>query len=159
MQLPDIPQVQYVAKTAWNKTYRDIIPNEIQEKFLNEAYSNDMLKHRMEHSLMLVAEVNHTIIGFSNFSSILEKKEAELLAIYLLPSYQRNGMGSALLQAGMKELKDVERLYVNVETENIIGYSFYQAYGFLVIDEFNDWFEGHMLKTTRMCMTVDSKSN
>ncbi len=29
MQLPDIPQVQYVAKTAWNKTYIGIIPNKI----------------------------------------------------------------------------------------------------------------------------------
>ncbi len=111
----------------------------------------------MEHSLMLVAEVNHKIIGFANFSSIMEKKEAELLAIYLLPGYQRHGMGSALLQAGIKELKNVERLYVNVETKNKIGYNFYQAYGFLVIDEFNDWFEGHMLKTTRMCLTVDSR--
>lgn len=32
MQLEDIPQVQHVAKTSWNHTYRGIIPIEIQEK-------------------------------------------------------------------------------------------------------------------------------
>lgn len=37
----DIKQVQDVAKISWNATYEGIIPVEIQENFLNGAYSDD----------------------------------------------------------------------------------------------------------------------
>lgn len=43
----DIRDVQQVAKTSWNHTYQGIIPEAIQERFLNSAYSSDMLNRRL----------------------------------------------------------------------------------------------------------------
>ncbi|MDT2048516.1 GNAT family N-acetyltransferase [Bacillus sp. 1780r2a1] len=150
----DIAGVQHVAKTSWNDTYNGIIPQKIQDAFLSQAYSEDMLKFRMEHSPLLIAEEKGKIVGFINTSLTNENGEAELLAIYLLPNYQRKGIGKALLQEGILILKNVQRLFVNVESDNQKGHNFYAKRGFQVIDVFNDDFDGHTLNTTKMLLNI-----
>ncbi|MGG2015494.1 N-acetyltransferase family protein [Bacillus sp. S10(2024)] len=154
MKEEDIPSVQYVAKTSWNDTYKDIIPVAVQEKFLEHAYSYGMMKHRLQHSHLFVGEVDGNIVGFVNFSPIKYQNEAELGAIYLLAAYRGNGIGTALLRKGITILEGVKKIYINVESENKIGKAFYTAKGFAVVDAFEDDFDGHMLKTLRMVLHV-----
>lgn len=154
MHVEDIPQVQDVAKKSWNATYEGIIPFEIQEKFLKVAYNNDRMKQRLERSFLFVAEIDSNVVGFANFSPVNDEGKAELGAIYLYPEYQGKGIGSALLQKGINELEGVEEIYINVERDNEIGKSFYDAKGFQVLKEFDDDFEGHTLKTVRMVLNV-----
>lgn len=154
MKEEDIPSVQYVAKTSWNDTYKDIIPAPVQEKFLGHAYSSDMMKQRLQHSHLFVGEVDGKVIGFANFSPIKHQDEAELGAIYLLPTYQGSGIGTALLHKGITMLKGVKKIYINVESENKTGKTFYTAKGFAVVDAFEEDFDGHMLKTLRMVLHV-----
>lgn len=150
MEIKDIPQVQYVAKTSWNTTYEGIIPLAIQAKFILVAYSDDMMHRRLNHSLMLVAETDDRVVGFANFSPVREGGDVELSAIYLLEEYQGNGIGTSLLQEGIKKLNLAKALFIHVEKENQIGRNFYTAKGFQVIKEFDDDFDGHILKTVRM---------
>jgi len=154
MQLKDIEQVQQVAKTSWNETYKNIIPFQIQENFLKIAYSNEMLQKRLENSLFLVSEIQQEIVGFASFSNISEQGKVELTAIYFAPSYQGKGMGSALLQLGIESLSGVKEILVDVEQENAIGLRFYQAKGFKVVEEYDDVFDGHILKTVRLVLKV-----
>lgn len=154
MHVEDIPQVQDVAKKSWNATYEGIIPFEIQEKFLKVAYNNDRMKQRLERSFLFVAEIDSNVVGFANFSPVNDEGKAELGAIYLYPEYQGKGIGSALLQKGINELEGVVEIYINVERDNEIGKSFYDAKGFQVLKEFDDDFEGHTLKTVRMVLNV-----
>ena len=143
-----------MAKKSWNATYEGIIPFEIQEKFLKVAYNNDRMKQRLERSFLFVAEIDSIVVGFANFSPVNDEGKAELGAIYLYPEYQGKGIGSALLQKGINELEGVEEIYINVERDNEIGKSFYDAKGFQVLKEFDDDFEGHILKTVRMVLNV-----
>ncbi|BAK17999.1 histone acetyltransferase HPA2 [Solibacillus silvestris StLB046] len=154
MHVEDIPQVQDVAKKSWNATYEGIIPFEIQEKFLKVAYNNDRMKQRLERSFLFVAEIDSNVVGFANFSPVNDEGKAELGAIYLYPEYQGKGIGSALLQKGINELEGIVEIYINVERDNEIGKSFYDAKGFQVLKEFDDDFEGHILKTVRMVLNV-----
>lgn len=148
MKPVDIKQVQDVAITTWKATYEGIIPLEIQENFLKFAYNNERMKQRLERSIILVAEVNDKVVGFANFSPInKEDRKVELSAIYLYP-------GSALLQEGIKVLDNVNEIYINVEKDNKIGRIFYEAKGFEVVKEFDDDFDGHILKTVRMVLKV-----
>ncbi|MBM7661065.1 ribosomal protein S18 acetylase RimI-like enzyme [Bacillus mesophilus] len=156
MKLEDIKQVQDVAKTSWNSTYAGIIPSEIQEQFLRFAYNEEQMKQRLERSFLFVAEVESEVVGFANFSKVKENGTAELGAIYLYPEYQNKGIGSALLQEGIKELKGVKEIYINVERDNNIGKTFYEAKGFMVVKEFDDDFEGHILKTVRMVLQLQN---
>lgn len=78
----------------------------------------------------------------------------ELVAIYLYPDYQGIGIGSAFLKEGMKHLKDVKEIQLNVEKDNHIGRQFYEAKGFSVISEYQEDFAGHVLNTMRMALKM-----
>ncbi|MGM7680770.1 GNAT family N-acetyltransferase [Cytobacillus sp. Hm23] len=155
MQLEDIKQVQDVAKITWNATYEGIIPLEVQENFLHSAYNDERMKQRLERSTLFVAEIEGRVVGFANFSPVREDGKVELgaiYAIYLYPEQQGKGIGSVLLQKGIESLDGVNEIYINVERDNKIGKTFYEAKGFEVVKEFDDDFDGHILKTVRMVL-------
>lgn len=154
MEKKDINQVQEVARTSWNTTYEGIIPLEIQESFLTSAYSDEMMLKRLEVSSLYVAEKNGKIVGFANFSPVKEEGEVELGAIYLYKEYQGEGIGTALLQEGIKELNGARSVYISVEKENETGTNFYRAKGFTVVSEFDDDLEGHITKMYRMVLSL-----
>ncbi|SHG18230.1 GNAT family N-acetyltransferase [Ornithinibacillus halophilus] len=153
----DKKQVQDVATSSWHSTYEGIIPIEVQDNFLNAAYSDENMKYRIENSLLLVAEAEGKVVGFANFSPVNKEGQAELGAIYLKPDAQGKGIGTALLQHGINSLEDVKEIYINVERDNEIGKTFYEAKGFNVVKEFDDEFDGHILKTLRMVLKVNRK--
>ncbi|MGE7910352.1 N-acetyltransferase family protein [Lysinibacillus xylanilyticus] len=149
MEKNDIIFVQEIAKKSWHQTYEGIIPNEIQDRFIEAAYSSDRLLSRLENSLFLVAILEESIVGFANFSKVVDG-EAELYSIYLLHETQGKGIGTALLQEGINLLPDLTSLLVSVEKENTIGMNFYQAKGFKKLGEFDELFDGHLLKTVKL---------
>ena len=154
MKQEDIHAVQSVAKIAWHDTYESIIPREIQDRFLDEAYSDEKMKYRLENTHLFVAEEEGEVIGFANFSPVRLQNEAELGAIYLLPNQQGKGVGSALLQKGLTALKGIRKLYIHVEAANEKGKRFYESKGFAQLEEFEEDFEGHMMQTVRMVLYV-----
>lgn len=154
MTQEDIKQVQEVAKKSWNSTYEGIIPMEIKERFLDTAYNDEMMLRRYKKSIVLVAKHDGIVLGFANFSTVSNDGKSELAAIYLLPQYQRKGIGSSLLQEGISILDGVKEVFINVEKENNLGRKFYEAKGFTIVNEFDDNFDGHILKTVRMTLKV-----
>ena len=150
----DIKQVQDVAKKSWNATYEGIIPRSVQGNFLNAAYSDEMMDKRLKASFIFVAEMENRIVGFASFTPVNDERQSELSAIYLYPNSQGKGIGTALLQKGIEELENIKEIQIDVEKENIIGKKFYEAKGFKTIKEYDDNFDGHILKTVRMCLTV-----
>lgn len=155
MEKEDIHAVQQVAKISWHDTYRGVIPFDIQERFLTSAYSNESLKRRLLNSFIFIAEVDQQVVGFANFSPIHQDGSTELGAIYLLPEYQGQGIGTALLMHGINTLA-AEAVYIYVEKNNQIGRSFYKARGFKKLSEFNDSLFGHEVETIKMCWTSGS---
>ncbi|SEC40732.1 GNAT family N-acetyltransferase [Paenibacillus sp. GP183] len=155
MIVDDIPMLQQVAKTTWNKTYEGIIPSHIQEAFLQRNYSETAMKNRMDRSVVFVADIAGKIKGFANFFRSKEHvEEAELGAIYILPEKQSQGIGSQLLNAGIEELSGIKSLFVVVERENTIGKRFYASKGFVTLNEFEEQLDGHTLKSLKMVLKV-----
>lgn len=150
----DIAQVQQIAEVSWHDTYEGIIPLAIQEKFLKSAYNDEMMHRRLVGSFMYVSEIEEKVVGFANYTPVSEDGKVELSAIYLDPVYQGKGMGTALLQAGIQNIAGVKEVFIDVEKENEIGTTFYNAKGFEVVSEFDDDFDGHILKTVRMVLKV-----
>ncbi|CEA00264.1 Protease synthase and sporulation negative regulatory protein PAI 1 [Metalysinibacillus saudimassiliensis] len=154
MKKEDTKQVQDVAQKSWHSTYEGIIPRNIQENFLKVAYSDEMMEKRLNESLIFVAVMENKIVGFANFTTVNNAGQAELSAIYLYPNHQGKGIGTALLHRGIDVLENAKEIYIDVEKENNSGITFYQAKGCKVIKEYEDNFDGHMLQTIRMCLTV-----
>ena len=150
----DIKQIQSIAKKSWNVTYEGIIPETIQNNFLLMAYSDEMMKHRLNHSFMYVAETDSELAGFVNFTPVDEKGLSELSAIYLDPDLQNRGIGTALLNEGIHNIEGLKEIRLEVEKENKIGMSFYKAKGFDVVEEYDEDFDGHNLKTVIMKLDI-----
>ncbi|WP_246079367.1 GNAT family N-acetyltransferase [Paenibacillus piri] len=135
----DIAEKQMVAKITWDQTYRGIIPQQIQDDFLQKNYSDIAMKNRIERSVLLVAVIDGMVNGFANFSpSKQNAEEAELGAIYIFPEAQSQGIGGKLMNKGIEELSGIKRLFVVVEKENIIGRRFYNSKGFVFVNEFEE---------------------
>lgn len=145
----DITSVQEIAKISWNDTYAGIIPSTVQQSFLDKSYSTPMMEMRLKRTIILLAEHEGQPIGFANFTKVDEDGDAELIAIYLKPEFQRSGYGKQLLNSGLSYLLNGNHLFVYVESENKKGRNFYEANGFEFLEEFEELFEGHPLQTAK----------
>jgi ribosomal protein S18 acetylase RimI-like enzyme len=154
MHYEDTKPVQSIAKTTWNATYEGIIPLEVQNNFLKSNYSDESMIQRIERSIVYVAEVEGKVVGFANYSTVRDGGKVELAAIYLYPEFQGKGIGTALIQQAVKELKGIKEIYINVEKDNKIGMNFYEAKGFEIVKESDLEFDGHILKQVRMVKKV-----
>ncbi|WP_271853571.1 GNAT family N-acetyltransferase [Planococcus maritimus] len=154
----DIESVREIAHISWNDTYEGIIPSPIQQKFLEQSYSTPMLEMRMERTILLLAEQDGQAVGFANFTKVDEDGDAELIAMYMKPEHQRSGFGKQLLSDGLSRLKGGQQLFVYVESDNQKGRNFYEANGFLLLEEFEELFEGHPLQTAKYVFDLSSQA-
>lgn len=145
----DILSVQEIAKVSWNDTYAGIIPATIQESFLDKSYSTPMMEMRLKRTILLLAEHEGQPVGFANFTKVDEDGDAELIAIYMKPEFQRSGYGKQLFNSGLSYLANGNQLFVYVESENTKGRNFYETNGFKFLEEFEELFEGHPLQTAK----------
>jgi len=150
--LEDIEEITTVARLTWAQTYQDIIPYEVQDQFINIAYSPERLVQRITNSSFYTAHINDTVVGFINYSKISEADEnnVELVALYVLPENQGQGVGSKLLLKIYDDATAGTTIFCNVEKENIRGVSFYKSKGFSVESCFQEDLFGHTLETFRM---------
>lgn len=148
----DLKSIQTIASKSWNDTYQGLIPEDIQSRFLSEAYSDKMMPVRLEKTLLLVAEQGGELVGFANASG--KEGAAYLHAIYLLPKAKGSGIGTQLLEHLIAELGPVHEIHVEVEKGNKSGETFYAAKGFKEIEVFEEDLYGHTLTTRKMVLSV-----
>ncbi|MFB9860100.1 GNAT family N-acetyltransferase [Salinicoccus siamensis] len=154
MTSSDIEAVQETATASWHAVYEGIIPLDIQNRFLDLAYSTDMMHHKLTQSHMFAAEEDGRVIGFAEFTPPDADGKTMLNAIYLHPDAQNKGIGTLLLEHGVEQIEDMTTIYVEVEKENMIGRRFYDTKGFRMVKEYDDDFDGHILKTVLMSRDI-----
>ena len=133
--------IESVARCTWNTTYASIILPELQERLLGRNYSSDALEEAItqKHSWFFVATVREEVIGYAQFvMREREDRSGELSRIYVLPKWQREGIGALLLAKGLASLaqEGIVHLFVIVEKDNPIGRRFYEKHGFHQVKEF-----------------------
>jgi ribosomal protein S18 acetylase RimI-like enzyme len=149
MTSKDIEHVQRIVRDTWRETYYGIIPEELQTNFLEHAYSDMMLMMRMEKTAMLIAEREGVPIGFANITKVDEDGDAELTAMYILPTHQHSGYGKKLFHNALSTLKSASQVFVYVDGKNESGRAFYEKQGFQLLDVFDETFEGHPVETAQ----------
>ncbi len=101
--LSDYRGIGKVHVDSWISTYTGIMPDVVLEKLSYERSSNKWkvnIGNSIENPIevLLVAEVNDNIIGFCcgglNRDSYYTEFQCELSAIYILDSFQEQGIGA-----------------------------------------------------------------
>jgi ribosomal protein S18 acetylase RimI-like enzyme len=136
MGVRDLHVVQEVARITWAETYRGMIPDDERTSFVERAYSEEALTLRMETGVFLVAVRGGEVVGFADFAPTPGRPgEVELAAIYVLPAMQGRGIGSRLLESGIRRFASAGSLTLRVARDNLGGRRFYEARGFRVVGE------------------------
>jgi len=147
----DVREIQNVARTTWDHTYRESIPESVRAEFVSQAYSGYVLRQRMESNVFLVAAEGEEILGFADFRSLSET-EVELSAIYVLPEMQGRGIGERLLEEGIGRFPPRTSFVLRVERDNGRAQRFYEAHGFIRAGQHKDAFYGHEVHEVEMVL-------
>lgn len=106
----DAYAITLLGDQAWKNDYYDILPNGI----LNEMVKNldARVKHLqdqiLENNRVFVAVDNEKLVGYIFYAKAqnnLYTAAAEIRDIYILPEYQRKGIGTELFNVSVEELK------------------------------------------------------
>ena len=154
----DVRGIQHVVRTTWEHTYRKSIPEDVREEFVSQAYSTDLLRHRMEANVFLVALHNESVVGFADFRS-RSSTEVELAAIYVLPEMQGRGIGSRLLRAGTGKIPLSTSLALRVERDNARAQRFYEAHGFRHAGDHAVEICGHVVHVVEMILHLPDSTS
>lgn len=94
----------------------------------NEAAYSEAI--RSDHAFVMVATEDDNIAGFAVY--YLTPPECELPDIVVSERYRRRGLGKALLQESMKELKSrgIDTIYLEVRVSNMPARTLYTHIGF-----------------------------
>jgi GNAT superfamily N-acetyltransferase len=152
-----VPEIQEVARATWDDAYRGIIPEEVRAEFIKRAYSRASLLRRIDDGVFLVAVTNERIVGFADFHPS-SADDVELAAIYVLPGMQGRGIGTRLLEAGIRRFPSAGKVTLRVERENAPARRFYEDRGFVPGSHHTERFFGHELHEVEMALEVGKTS-
>jgi ribosomal protein S18 acetylase RimI-like enzyme len=137
-KVKDIKDIQDVFYKTWLATYPNkpfgVTVMDIEEKY-KDRFSKKAIEKRKkdivdvsENKLFLVAKDNNKVIGVCKLKK--EKIYNELCAIYILPKYQRKGIGKRFWNKTLEFFKDEKDIVVKVAIYNNKAINFYKKIGF-----------------------------
>ena len=154
----DAEAIENVARVTWDSAYADIILPENRERLLGRWYNPDALRDSIGQGPLwfYVALAGGVLVGFSQFV-IRQDKRGQLARIYVLPGWQRRGIGTLLLEEGLKALaqQGVHEVVVQVEKENRIGKAFYEKKAFRSSREFSMELPEQRLVLEELVLQID----
>lgn len=128
-RLMDAEAIKIIASLAWKEAYSELIPEDIQNKHIEEVYSIENIKDQIRNIEVIVALRDDYIVGFAAFE--FQDDQTFLRSIYVLPQHQKQGVGSELLDSIERRSKRRGSLVVlELENGNRAGESFYKRLGF-----------------------------
>ena len=146
--MADCPAIARVHVQSWRESFSGIVPQVFLDKMsvekrtraFEQGFSAALYK-------MYVAETpDYGIVGFADFGEPREKVngyEGELYAIYLLPEFQRRGIGRRLFQLGADYLSKTGKRSMYLMTLEISPYrAFYEKLGGRIIGKMPVEIEG-----------------
>ena len=125
----EIKEKAYVHWKTWHDTYTG---------HLNQDYLDRLTLERCEDLAarwtkgMLVAKIDDKVVGFIGAGEPYDESSdtAEIFALYVLPEYQRMGIGTRLMDHGLERLKKYPSIGLWVLYDNQKAIDFYEGYGF-----------------------------
>ncbi|HZP97591.1 MAG TPA: GNAT family N-acetyltransferase [Candidatus Limnocylindria bacterium] len=131
----DAEAIERVRTDTWRATYRDLLPDAVLDRLgYDGARRRQGMATMPAERFALVAEHDGEVVGFCYGGPSRADDAAhpgEIYAIYVLPSHQGHGHGSALMRAGAREAlaRGWRGLLVWVLRDNRPSREFYERMG------------------------------
>ena len=140
MKSDDFPSVRELYYRSWKFAYGDIIPMEWIESRPKDKWGGNITENGRAE---IGAFEDGKIVGTASFGASRWEKfrgYGEIVTIYLLPEYIGRGVGSALMERCISELKaqGYSSILLWVLEENTRARRFYEKHGFKLTEEYMD---------------------
>ena len=132
----DAEAARRVLVETWHDTYDSILGSEKVTEITGRWHAVEVLAQQIgsPDALFLVAEHPSRIIGHA-LAQMPQPGVLFLSRLYVLPTWQRRGVGARLLGAVAEWRAGAARMRLNVKAENVKGVAFYRRHGFTVVGE------------------------
>lgn len=164
----DAADIANVHVKAWQAAYDGIMPKEYLDSLSIEAITLQWSNALVEKGLgvNLVIESDRAIVGFCVYGPIRDEdlsntNAGELVAINILPSHWKRGLGSkaidTIIDASIQ--RKWEALYLWVIKENARARRVYEALGFVEdgTEKFDTCLTGHEINEIRYVKVLQNK--
>ena len=137
---PAIPQdaedTRRVLVETWHDTYDPLLGSDKVAEITGRWHAAEVLTQQISlpDASFLVAGHLGRLIGHA-FARVPQPGVLFLSRLYVLPSWQRRGLGTRMLEAVTERHSGAARMRLSVEAENGKGMAFYHRHGFAVMGE------------------------
>lgn len=136
----DIPGVSGVLAASWKSAYRGIVDDGYLDALEEDRWVPLLRDDRQNGAHCMVAEAKDRLIGASIYRRSVQEgyfEDGEIVALYLLPDWMGNGVGSRLCAAVETDLRDMgfAHCILDVLDGNRRARRFYQSRGFADVGE------------------------
>lgn len=137
---PDIETIRTITWETWVDAYSSFIPVEDLRTYFDRAYSAQALRDLRAQPNVdgFVAEIGgETVVGY--LKTHLEKDEGRFYvsSVYVLPSYQGQGIGGKLMRAAEERAlaAGMKQVWLGVMVQNTAALEWYRRNGFSFVEE------------------------
>jgi len=128
--------VEFITKT-WNETYRGIVNEDFLSKLYeteDKRYNNAINNFDENNNLQYIVKNDNKIIAYLKLSK--KEKCIELQSLYVLKTFQNNGIGKLLLNKAFEEAKIMgyDKIYIGCIDSNKSN-GFYQKMGGKIVSK------------------------
>lgn len=153
----DVVAIQSVARQTWTDTYADAIAEDDIDQFLDSAYSVESIEAAIRRLGIgfVVAEREGEVAGYA-MAGVNRDGEAELFALYVLPSQQGAGIGYALWNAAVSVIiqDGYRRMCCWVLVSNTRARRFYERQGAMMTEERTFVVGSSPVREVRYCFVI-----
>ena len=151
-KVEDVLEIKQVLSETWRATYQSFLSQATIDKVTAVWHSPERLAREIQDPRIYFGVARSdtgAIIGLTTLGKMSDELVV-LARLYIHPPYQRQGIGSQLLQAGVRAFPAVRTIRLEVEANNQSAYTFYQHHGFREIDSKEERVEGDVIQVKVM---------
>jgi len=148
----DVLEIKQVLSETWRATYNSFLSQATINKVTSVWHNPDQLAAEIQNPNIyfgVAKSRDGTIIGLTTVRKISDDTVV-LSRLYILPQYQRQGIGRQLLQAGITAFPTIRTIRLEVEENNQSAYTFYHNHGFRETESKEERVEGEVIKVKVM---------
>jgi len=136
-RVTDVEEIKKLLFETWTKTYADIYTPEAIEVITSEWHSIELLSKQIQDgdNYFGISKEEDKIIAMCNAQITHDGTIINIQRLHVLPSYQRQGIGSHLMREAIKAFPGAVGVNLEVERRNRQAYTFYRKHGFKEVGE------------------------
>jgi len=131
--IKDVDKIVSVINESNYCAYRNIIP---PKYFKHPVVDHNQILKEMKKMKFYVYEVKNKIVGVAALEPLPQENIGLVRWVYVLPKYQRKGIGSALIKHIEKEAHklNLKKLCLVTHEKAVWAIKFYKKHGYKIVD-------------------------